>query len=176
MTNFDIQDAVIKKVYSLVAKFEKEFGTDLKEFPVIKFTKKGRVAGTFSWGGNKSCELNFNMTFLKENFVDFLNSTVPHEVAHLLTHNLYGIIRTRNGNISHHGKEWKRMMAFLGVEAKRCHSYSIKNIAKKGGQRRWSYTCDCGMDHQLSTVRHNRVVRGQASYHCKKCKSNIVKA
>ena len=175
MTNFDIQDAVIKKVNSLIAKFEKDFGTDLKEFPVIKFTKKGRVAGTFSWGSNEGLELNFNMVLLKENFVDFINSTVPHEVAHLLTYNCYGVIYTRNGNKSHHGSEWKKMMDFLGAEASRCHSYSIKNCSTSKKQSRWAYTCGC-MTHQLSTVRHNRSQRGHTTYSCNKCGKKLVRA
>ena len=172
MTNSEIQKSVITKIYSLIAKFEKH--GDVKQKPVIKFTKKGSVAGTFSWGGGRELTLNFNMTLLNENFDDFMNSTVPHEVAHFLTYNCYGVIHTRNGNISHHGKEWKKMMGFLGTEAKRCHSYCVKNSSKR--QKRWSYTCDCGKDHQVATVTHNRIQKGLRHYTCKSCGGNVVLA
>ena len=173
MTNFEIQEAVINKVHSLIKKYEESF-KKLKEFPVIKFNKKGKIAGTFSWGNNKPLELNFNMVLLKENFEKFLESTVTHEVAHLLSYDYNGIVYTRNGNISHHGKEWKKMMAFLGVDAKRCHSYCVKNVIQKSRTRRWSYTCTCGFDHQIATVTHNRIQRGQRSYSCKHCGGKLV--
>lgn len=171
MTNTEIKNNVIRKVKELCEKFSTSYGSEVLEVP-ISFDIKGTTAGTFCYGYG-GLKLNFNFQLLKDNYESFMNRTVPHEVAHLCCHIKYGVLYDRAGRRRIHGKEWKSINSFLGGEGSRCHSYNCDKVRKRKTQRRWSYTCDCGFDHQISTVTHNRIQRGQKSFHCDICKTTI---
>jgi len=91
----------------------------------------------------------------------FTAETVPHEVAHVVTEQLFGKVKP-------HGNEWRSVMAHFGIpEAERCHDFDLQDIPNRG-QRRWTYSCDC-QTHQLSTTRHYRILRGTQKYLCRNC-------
>lgn len=128
--------------------------------PVIRLDLRGRAAGQAQWRPDGTPVLRFNRHFAQRHPADFLARTVAHEVAHLITVACFG--RTPP-----HGHEWRRVMAYLGIDdAERCHNYPL-DPAEGRRQRRWTYRCDCS-DHQLSTTRHNRIQNG-ARYHCRRC-------
>jgi predicted SprT family Zn-dependent metalloprotease len=86
------------------------------------------VAGYAYYGQNK---VKFNPILLHENETDFLEDTVPHELAHLFSVELYGIMQGRG-----HGHNWKYVMQRLGVTPKRCHDYDTENARVKGKVKR----------------------------------------
>ncbi len=129
--------------------------------PSITFYEKGRAAGRAYYKENK---VAFNKVLFAENKDSFIERTIPHELAHLVSYSVYG--PKRGGG---HGKAWKHVMGnVFGCDNSRCHEYDMSNAYKGGGV---AYICDCGPT-TLSTIRHNRVLKG-TTYWCGKCKTNV---
>lgn len=132
----------------------------------ISFDLKGRSSGMYVVRG-KHRYIRYNPYLFSRYYQESLSTTVPHEVAHYVSDLLYGL-----GNIRPHGKEWKRLMIDLGAEPRVTGNYSLEGIPVRR-QKRFSYRCDCRL-HQVSAVRHNRMVRGVAKYYCRQCGSKLV--
>jgi SprT protein len=129
------------------------------EFPNIHFNQRGKIAGCARLQKN---ELRFNPVLLNDNLPLFLDEVVPHEVCHLLTYSLYGRVRP-------HGKEWQALMIELfGLSP---HTYHKMDVTKVAGKH-FDYQCQCG-PITLSIRRHNKVLRGQQQYICRKCRSTL---
>lgn len=111
--------------------------------------------------------LRFNPYIFSKYFEDNLATTVPHEVAHYVSDILFGF-----KNIRPHGKEWRDIMQTLGAAPKVTGNYDLSGISVKR-QRRFSYICDC-MTHELTTVRHNRILNNKSHYFCLKCNGRLV--
>jgi SprT protein len=123
--------------------------------PHIQFTLRGKSAGTAHLQLNK---IRFNPVLLKENPEAYLNQVVCHEISHLLCFMLYGKVKP-------HGKEWQHMMqTVFKVPADTRHQLNTQSVVGK----EFDYLCHCGQV-KLSIRRHNRVVRGQTQYRCKRC-------
>ena len=132
----------------------------------VEFDLKGRNAGSFELR-NSTCRIRFNEIILVNNFQESLEQTVPHETAHYLTYKIFG-----RKNIKPHGPEWRKIMEMLGATADVYHNFDLKNVPIRQ-QRRHTYSCGC-KQYELTTTRHNRVVRGSAIYHCRLC-GNILR-
>lgn len=132
--------------------------------PVV-FDLKGRAAGMYRVHGRERV-IRYNPWLFARYFEDNLNTTVPHEVAHYVTDVLYGIKR-----IKPHGAEWRSVMSALGAAPDVTGRYDLTGIPTRR-QQRHAYHCDC-TTHQLSSVRHNRMLNGKTRYYCRYCKSVI---
>ena len=144
--------------------------------PPVHFTLRGKVAGRACY---KPRKIKINSILLTENYQEMMDRTVPHEVAHIIVHNLYNMLlrrRSRSGRsirvTKPHGEEWKKIMKDLGVkDMKRCHSYDVtRSIVRQ--RVRYQYTCSCGTPHNMSSIKHNRAQRGRL-YVCRKCKTPV---
>ena len=134
-------------------------GRDYPE-PRLVYQQRGTSAGT-AW--LDTYEIRLNPVLLMENPQAFIDEVVPHELAHLLVWKTFG-------RVAPHGKEWKWMMeSVLGVPAHRTHSFALESVRRNT----FPYHCQC-QQHQLTIRRHNRVVRGEASYRCVKCGEPLV--
>ena len=136
-------------------------------FPLIpvRFDLNGRAAGMYRVRDNNR-EIRYNPYIFARYFDDNLATTVPHEVAHYVVDLLYGAARVRP-----HGIEWQQVMLALGAEPSVTGRYDLSGMPVRR-QKRYDYRCAC-MTHQISTARHNKILRGSAHYHCRKCKSVI---
>ncbi len=124
--------------------------------PAISLHLRGVVAGKAYY---KKWLIKYNPDLYIKNKEIFLQKTVPHEVAHLITSTLYP-------NSKSHGWEWRSVMRKLEVEeVTRCHSYDVSHL------RPYVYKCPCSTFH-LSKNIHNKMLRGQKR-HCLKCKNYI---
>lgn len=131
----------------------------------VLFDLKGRVAGMYKIEkGTKAIRFNpyHFAKYPEENF----NETIPHEVAHYIIDQLYGI-----RNVRPHGKQWQKLMLDFGVEPKRTFSYSLEGIPTRV-HKRHAYTCGC-MQFEVTTRRHNMIQQGKAEYSCRQCGSKI---
>lgn len=129
--------------------------------PVLRYDLTGQTAGQAQWCQGQRPVLRYNLEIARRHRSDYLATTVPHEVAHLITFACHG--RTRP-----HGPEWRAVMAYLGIpNASRCHNYAVDDRQIRR-QRRWNYRCAC-QTHQLSTTRHKRAVTGASCYQCRQC-------
>lgn len=126
----------------------------------IRFDLRGKTAGQVRIRARGHYLIRYNLELLKRGGADFLKRTVPHEVAHVLAYHQHG------PNIRPHGREWQRIMRQLGAEPTRCHDYDVTGLGTRQ-LRYFAYHCGC-MDHRLSSIRHNKVAKGQR-YLCRRC-------
>lgn len=148
----------------------------LADVPFVEptFELKGKVAGQFAYKGS-SCGLRFNMIFATNHPDEYMARTVPHEVAHYVRYvrNGYKHDVLSNGKRDIHGAKWRAVMRELGAsDSTRCHSYDTSVIASRK-YRKFSYSCDNDHAYELTTIRHNRVQRGQTTYFCRECRSEL---
>ncbi|MDH2998918.1 SprT family protein [Pasteurellaceae bacterium LFhippo2] len=127
--------------------------------PTVSYAVRGVKAGVAYLQRN---EIRFNPTLLAENGTEFIQQVVPHELAHILVYQQFGLVQP-------HGKEWKMMMEqVLGVPAETYHCFDTTSVQGKT----FPYSCGC-QTHQLSIRRHNAIVRDGRAYICKKCKQPL---
>ncbi len=138
-----------------------------KKFQAIDvlFDLSGATSGMYRVSG-KQRWIRYNPYIFARYFEDNLQTTVPHEVAHYVTDCLFGL-----KSIRPHGREWKSVMQMFGVKPDVTGNYDLQGIPQRK-QKRFDYYCDC-MQHQLSSVRHHRVMYKQAKYFCKVCKQAL---
>ena len=128
--------------------------------PTLIYQQRGTAAGT-AW--LEQNEIRLNPVLLLENQQAFIDEVVPHELAHLLVWKYFG-------RVPPHGKEWQWMMeSVLGVAARRTHQFELASVRT----RTFPYRCQC-QQHQLTVRRHNRVLRGEATYRCVRCGDVLV--
>ena len=152
------QQLVIQKVEQCIVHASSYFGLDFRT-PQISFNQRGKIAGCARLQIN---ELRFNPILLSDNLDTFLDVVVPHEVCHLLTYRLFGKVRP-------HGKEWQSLMLELfEVKGQTYHQMDVTKVKGKS----FCYKCECG-PIELSIRRHNKVVTGQQTYICRKCKTSL---
>ena len=125
---------------------------------VCNLKQRGRAAGTAHLQKN---ELRFNVYMYQQNPSEFIDTVVPHEVAHLIVYQIYG------NTVKPHGKEWQAVMIKIyGLRPNRTHTFDTppqKNA--------YEYQCSC-QKHQFSKQRHSRAQKG-TEYVCKGCKSTL---
>ncbi|MCE9679289.1 SprT family zinc-dependent metalloprotease [Shewanella sp. AS1] len=127
--------------------------------PEVNFKLRGKSAGTAHLQLNK---LRFNATLLEENPDIFMQQVVPHEICHLLAYQLFGRVKP-------HGKEWQSLMVSIyGLKPDTTHSLDTRSVAGKT----FTYRCDCG-PVELSIRRHNKVVRKETQYRCRRCQQPL---
>ncbi|MBB1439981.1 SprT family zinc-dependent metalloprotease [Shewanella sp. SG41-4] len=127
--------------------------------PSVHFSLRGKSAGTAHLQANK---LRFNPVLLAENPDIFINEVVPHEISHLVCFNLFGKVKP-------HGKEWQSvMLTTFNITPKTTHQLDTQSVS---GQQ-FEYFCGCG-SVPLSIRRHNRIVRGQTQYRCRRCQQTL---
>ncbi len=126
----------------------------------IRFDLRGKTAGQVRIRARGQYLIRYNLELLKRGGANFLERTVPHEVAHVLAYHGHG------ANIRPHGREWQRIMRQLGAEPTRCHDYDVSGLGARQ-LRYYAYHCGC-MEHRLSSIRHNKVAKGQR-YLCRRC-------
>ncbi|MDH5408397.1 MAG: SprT-like domain-containing protein [Gammaproteobacteria bacterium] len=131
----------------------------------IMFDLTGRAAGMYRRISDQRL-IRYNPYVFAKYFQHNLANTIPHEVAHYITDVIYGL-----KNIRPHGKEWKSVMAMFGVEAKVTCSYDLTGIPTRR-HRRFDYRCDC-RTYEITTRRHNMILRGDSIYYCKNCQVAI---
>ena len=137
----------------------------LFEYPLkpidIYFDLKGRNLGMYVMK-NRQRYIRYNPHVFARHFDACLQQTIPHEVAHYVCDCLYGF-----GNIKPHGAEWKSVMRALGAEPRVRSTLDMTGLPGRH-YRQFHYDCGC-TSHQLSSIRHNKVRRGQAVYRCRQC-------
>lgn len=131
----------------------------------VLFDLKGRAAGMFKIDGH-SRWIRYNPWIFSKYYEENLTETVPHEVAHYIVHEVWGR-GSRKRPVRPHGEEWRTMMAAFGVEGEVTFKLDLEGIPQRR-QKTHAYRCLC-REHQVSTTRHNRIVRGSGRYHCRNC-------
>lgn len=153
-----VEDKVLETLLTAQQQFRQSF-----DLPTVEFRDMGRTAGKAYFTQNK---VVLSPTLLQENQSEFIARTVPHEIAHLVTHRVFPFARQS------HGREWRTVMMKLGVtDISRCHTYNTKSVAQS--RDKWVYTCGCGKRFEFGSVRHRKSQSG-AGYRCGRCKTPCV--
>jgi len=152
---------VYKRVDHFISVANEEYGHSM-EGPYVRFDKRGTCGGT---ANSQLMELNFNAGLMLENWDEYMNQVIPHEVAHLVKARVFGSNR-KGRMMSSHGGYWKQVMRAFGLEPDRCHSMDTSKFKQfKSPVRKFIYECPCCQQEVILTaVRHNRMVRGTHNY------------
>lgn len=121
--------------------------------------------------------ISLNAELLKEYKEVYIDDVVVHEVCHAIVgHKFPNGYNSRMQRVMPHGKEFKAVCSHFGNDGKSTTKLFSGSEAMKATRKtnRFTYSCGC-MEHELSTVRHNKIQRGTASYSCSVCKSKLVK-
>lgn len=159
-----VPSSVKQQVENVVRKYLEIAYHEYKQYftmPTIVYTRRGVIAAT---AYQHEWKISLNPILLMENLDDMINQTVPHEVAHLVAHQVFGRIKV-------HGREWKSVMRAFSLKSERCHSYDTTNsrVRRKHKRARYSYDCNCTENCCSGPTVFNRVQSG-VKYTCKKCK------
>jgi predicted SprT family Zn-dependent metalloprotease len=152
----------------------------IKTLPVEYFNA-GRRAGAFS---PRDILVKFHEDIAEANFDTFINTTLPHEVAHYLDFIRCGnrVRRSNSGKRDMHGQAWKRACADLGYAGlKRCHSFEAGTPSRRV-YKTFIWNCPnstCSKkEYKVKTVMDRNMVKeykaGQGRV-CRKCKSVLVR-
>jgi len=158
MSGSEPEDFILDRTADVARKAEKLFGVDLSGVRV-RFDLHGMAAGQTMTHKNL---LRFNRAIAERGLDTFLQETVPHEVAHLVCHVLYGRC------VRPHGPEWQQICLALGGNGERCHRFEATPARRV---RRYNYLCGC-RTWALSSVRIKRMRRG-VTYSCRKCGESL---
>lgn len=168
----ELQQQVIDQTHAYIQQAT-EFFNVKKQTIEINFNLKGRSAGMYRVKCNNNLlfgrpkrEIRYNPYIFCKYFEDNFATTVPHEVAHYISDIVYGF-----KNIKPHGKEWKDIMQFFGADASVTASYELTGIPLKK-QSYFTYQCAC-REHQLTSIRHNRIKKNRCQYRCNRCKQAL---
>jgi SprT protein len=141
------------------------FGRDFEQIDV-DFDLKGRCAGMYQVRGRLR-RIRFNPWLFAKYFDESVSDTVTHEVAHYIVDCLYGIRRVKP-----HGVEWQSVMVRLGAVPKATGNYDLSGIPVRQYER-VRYSCAC-RSHELTLLRHNKIIQQGARYRCQYCHHFIV--
>lgn len=148
------KETVVHYIQMARAQYRKPF-----PMPSISFDLRGMTAGKAYYRKN---HVQLNAILYLENTQSFIEDTIPHEVAHLIAGQVFGM------GIQAHGQEWKSVMRAFGVAPERTHSYDVSNSRTTAT---FDYVCRC-KEHKLSSRRHANIQRG-TSYRCKACGTTL---
>ena len=114
--------------------------------PKVTMDLTGKSAGVFYPG--KSPLLKFNLSLLLDNKEDFIQETVPHEVAHY-------IVEVIDPNSKPHGFTWRSIMRLFGIANPQIyHNYEVPDSVRH--KQPYIYKCAC-QRHYFTKRRHNNV-------------------
>lgn len=163
----DLRQQVLEKTEWYIASAEEVLERSFDRIPVL-FDLRGTTAGMFRANGRER-EIRYNPWIFAKYWEVNVEGTVPHEVAHYIVHEVYG-----PGRVKPHGQEWQALMQYFGADPEVTFKLDLDDIPQRR-QRTHPYRCDC-RDHEVSTTRHNRMLRGQGQYLCRYCNGRLVYA
>lgn len=162
------QQKVIDKTDFYIDQANQLLNLQLPVVPV-KFDLRGKSSGMFVYqrsGRHSQHWIRYNPIIFSHYFDHALQHTVGHEVAHYVA---YAI--SQGSKIKPHGKEWREIMALFRLPAEVTSRYDISGLPLRQ-QRRHRYRCAC-REHELTTTRHNKILRGSAVYSCQLCRQPL---
>ncbi len=139
---------IIAMVNEIWAAANLTFALKNKAVPEVTFFSKSAVAGR-AWYSEHRVE--FNEILALENKETF-ETTIGHELAHLITDQLYPKAK------QHHGPEFKHVMEAMGYDPRTYHSYDVSSVTTRRVKTRFEYVCiTCGKDYEVAKPTHEKM-------------------
>jgi len=159
-----LQKLLEDKVLETLERAQRAFNITL-DIPKIEYRD---MSGTAGMAYPTLWKVVYAITLFEQNEERFLNRTVPHEIAHLVTHKIYPKAKQA------HGPEWRYVMHVLGVtDNSRCHSYDTSSVKKRRSPRAKPNRvyCGCGSKFVTDTI-YRRMIEGRG-YRCTTCDKRL---
>lgn len=122
--------------------------------------------------------LRFNIEMLATYGHDYIEDTVPHEVAHLVVYAVNGMVAPRlpNGKVDHHGEMWKAVMHLFNAKPTRCHNYHTDTQVVKANDPKYHvYRCSkCNHHLRFTNKRHQMLTKNPMSVYHVPCKGHAL--
>lgn len=162
----DIRKQVDAKIAASLKLAEQHFSRRIRK-PVVIYTKRGSTAGTATFS---KWEINLNPGLLIRNVDQFIERTVPHELAHLIADLMYPQQLGKKRDV--HGDNWKRVCRILGMtDVSRCHSYDVSEVKLvRSTSKTVKWQCTCGKVLMLSPRKSASLDAAPMSMWHSKCK------
>lgn len=156
----ELRAQVIEETRVRLQQASDHYGQVFPEIPVF-FDLRGKAAGMYRVRAGERL-IRYNPYIFARYFDDNLAQTIPHEVAHYVSDLLHGF-----RNIRPHGPEWKQVMVMFDADPRATCNYDLHGLPQRR-YRQHAYRCGC-RQHQLTTIRHNRVRHDRMRYFCRQC-------
>lgn len=153
--NIKCEDLVNAKIKVLENIVKDKFGLTLLDLN-ISYDLKGLKAGIFN---PKNNQIKLNGDLCAKFPERMANEILVHEVAHFIASKFY---KKRKP----HGSEWKLIAKILGLKKpKATHDMPVKPARLF---KRYKYKCRCSI-HNITSIRHNKIMSKKAKYICNRC-------
>lgn len=162
----ELQRPVLAATERYFCEAEQIFDRRFKRIPVL-FDLRGTSAGMYKVLGKRRW-IRYNPWIFAKYYDLNVRDTVPHEVAHYIVDEMY------SKRAKPHGVEWQQLMALFEADPGVTFNLDLTGIPRRI-QRTHTYHCLCDA-HEVSSTRHNRVLRGRGTYHCRNCDGKLVYA
>jgi len=127
---------------------EAHYGRSIDRVPVTFSKRMTHTAGlAFVTRACKGKEIRLSASLLASEGQAFITRTPGHEAAHIIAVELFG--KEGRG----HGIRWREVMKVIGIEDKRCHSYTVPK------KKTFTYVSE-GVTKELTLIRHNKLQKG----------------
>lgn len=159
-----LQSKVRQVVDDAVAKIQPHFPNEVFRPITIQYENCYSTAG---WALSEDNIVIFNSILLLANEEEFLKQIVPHEAAHLITDHIYGY------ETQPHGKEWKSIMALLGLPGDAHHDLDV-SICKRSTTE-YTFRCECpdGTEiHTYGSLLRRKILKEKLS--CSDCMARLI--
>lgn len=164
-TNHETQTAIHAKVAETYALAERLFDRTFPR-PAVRFDIRGSSRNGYANSARNV--VAFNLTQAVHNAERFLETTVVHECAHLLTRHLFGHHDARGRRIRPHGPEWAGVMRKLGAKPDRCSALEVAPVLLAN---RHAFYCACPDKTIHVGPRVAAKIRAGATYLCRACRT-----
>ena len=131
------------------------------QFPQITVKMNARLRTTAGRAYLQQGIVEFNPSIYEAHVEEFLEDTVPHEVAHVVAYYVFGS--------TGHDIFWKQVCSDLGSATQRLHSFTVP---KCSNAKTYKFKCAC-MEHEFTPQRYAWVKKGKM-YRCRNCGEILV--
>lgn len=132
----EIKNKVERKIKKCLKIAEEHYWSTF-EYPKVKYKNLGPTGGLFTYDDNGNPLIELNSFCLIGEEKDFINNTVPHEVAHLVSHEL-------SPYCAAHGLKWIEVMKLFNVAPDVLHTHDTTKALKHFPNKTKGFCDKCG--------------------------------